>query len=143
MKVHELVYSIDTISEVIEDLQQLLPDYKIFTFTGALGAGKTTLIQELLKANGIDEYIQSPTFTYMTPYTNASGYTFYHFDLYRLKSMQEFLNAGFQEYLYEPKSWALIEWPDIIRPLLKHSVCAINIDYFGDNQRKLRYELLA
>jgi len=142
MKVHELIYSIDTIDDVVEDLKQLLPDYKIFTFTGTLGAGKTTLIQALLKANGIDEYIQSPTFTYMTSYTNAAGYTFYHFDLYRLKSTQEFLYAGFQEYLYEPKSWAFIEWPEIIKPLIKHKVCAIAIDYFGDNRRKLRYELV-
>lgn len=142
MKIHELIYTLDTLGQAIEDLQEILPECKVLTFTGDLGAGKTTLIQALLKANGIDEYIQSPTFTYMSSYTNSLGYAFYHFDLYRIKTLEDFLHAGFQEYLYQPKSWALIEWPEVIRPLLKHDVCNIFIDYYGDNQRKLRYELI-
>lgn len=142
MKMHEMVYTLDTINEAVKALQQILPFCKVLTFTGDLGAGKTTLVQALLQANGIHDYIQSPTFTYMSSYTNSTGHTFYHFDLYRIKNIHEFLDAGFQEYLYEPNSWAFIEWPEVIKPLLKNNVCAITIDYYGDNRRKLRYELI-
>ena len=57
---------------------------RIFTFTGPLGAGKTTLVQALLKASDVRDVITSPTFTYVNIYTNEVGQKFYHFDLYRL-----------------------------------------------------------
>ena len=141
MKTHELIYTLDTIDSVAQELFFLLPDCSVMTFSGPLGAGKTTLVQALLKQCGIFENIQSPTFTYLTSYANAKTQTFYHFDLYRLKNMQDFLTAGFEEYLYIPNSWALIEWPEIIMPLLKKKVCHIVIDYYGEDRRKLRYEL--
>ncbi|MGC2310409.1 MAG: tRNA (adenosine(37)-N6)-threonylcarbamoyltransferase complex ATPase subunit type 1 TsaE [Candidatus Babeliaceae bacterium] len=141
-KTHELIYELDTLDAVAEELFFLLPDCAVMTFSGTLGAGKTTLIRALLKQVGIEEeYIQSPTFTYLVPYTNASGQTFYHFDLYRLKNTSDFTDAGFHEYLYELKSWCLIEWPDIVFPLLKDCVCFIDIDYYGENRRRLRYEI--
>lgn len=142
MKQHELIYTLDTIDAVAEDLAEILSDVSVVTFTGSLGAGKTTLIQALLSRYAIHEDIQSPTFTYMNTYSSALGYTFYHFDLYRMRSMSEFMEAGFNEYLYVPQSWALIEWPEIIMPLLKKRVCHIAIDYHGENRRRLRYEVL-
>lgn len=142
MKQHELVYSLDVINEVTEDLLEVLSDVRVVTFTGTLGAGKTTLIQALLKPCGIHEDIQSPTFTYLNSYVNAQGQTFYHFDLYRMRSMAEFIEAGFDEYLNNPNCWALIEWPEIIMPLLKRQVCHIAIDYHGFDRRRLRYYII-
>lgn len=139
MKNHQLIYTLDTIDSVVEDLKMLMPECQVFTFSGSLGAGKTTLIQAFLHSCGIDEEIQSPTFTYFHEYGNALGQTFYHFDLYRLKNMQEFIDAGFNEYLYIPNSWSLIEWPEIIDPLLAKRVCKIAIDYHGEDRRLLRY----
>ncbi len=141
MKVHELIYTLDTIDDVAEDLHELLPDVSVLTFSGSLGAGKTTLIQALLKRCGIFDVIQSPTFTYLSPYTNSSGQTFYHFDLYRIKSLQHFREAGFEEYLYELNSWSLIEWPAVIKPLLTCKVADFVIDYYGQDRRKLTYSI--
>lgn len=142
MKEHTLIYTLDTIDTIIDDMQNIMADYRTLTFTGSLGAGKTTLIQHILKAYGIHEPIQSPTFTYLNTYGSATGYTFYHFDLYRLKSQQEFLEQHFDEYLNLPSSWCFIEWPEIIMPLLKKNVCHIAIDYHGLDRRRLRYILL-
>lgn len=142
MKTHELIYALDTIDSVAEEIYFLLPECAVFTFSGTLGAGKTTLIQALLRKCAIQEIITSPTFTYLSPYTNAEGQTFYHFDLYRMKNLHDFVSAGFNEYLYELNSWSLIEWPEIIMPLLKERVCTIDIDYYGQDRRRLRYAVI-
>lgn len=142
MKIHELMYTLDTIDGVADDLSQLLLEVSVLTFSGTLGAGKTTLIQALLRKCGIFDVVQSPTFTYLSTYTNASGQAFYHFDLYRIKSLEHFRQAGFEEYLYQPQSWSLIEWPEIIKPLLKRRVANFALEYYGEDRRKLRYSIL-
>lgn len=139
---HEIIYSLDTIDSVAEDIQELLPLVSVLTFSGTLGAGKTTLIQALFRKCGIFDVVQSPTFTYLTAYANALDQTFYHFDLYRIASIKHFLEAGFEEYLYQPQSWALIEWPEVIMPLLKKRVCTFYLEYYGEDRRRLTYTLL-
>ncbi len=142
MKTREFIYTLDTINEVAEELAQILGECAVVTFSGTLGAGKTTLIQALLKQYAIHDVVQSPTFTYLTTHISPTGETFYHFDLYRLKNLQEFLNAGFEEYLYQPESWALIEWPEIILPILKKRVCFLSLEYHGNDRRRLRITIL-
>jgi tRNA threonylcarbamoyladenosine biosynthesis protein TsaE len=142
MECKKIIYSLETIGNVVQVLYNLMPECSVFTFTGTLGAGKTTLVQHLLRHCGIKEVITSPTFTYVNIYTNEQGKTFYHFDLYRMHSLQDFLDAGFEEYLYQPNSWAFIEWPEIIMPLLTHRVCHVHITYY-DRQRMLTYEKIA
>jgi tRNA threonylcarbamoyladenosine biosynthesis protein TsaE len=139
MKVHQITYSLDTLDSVADDIYEIMPLVSILTFSGPLGAGKTTLVQALLKRCGVEDDIQSPTFTYVSSYSNAQDQTFYHFDLYRLNSLQDFHQAGFDEYLYQPKSWALIEWPEIIKPVLKRKVCDFVLEYAGEDKRTLRY----
>ena len=137
----QMRYSLDNIHQVVEALYALLPRCAVFTFTGPLGAGKTTLVKGLLKRCGVHNIVTSPTFTYFITYHNDINQTFYHFDLYRLKSMGEFRDAGFDEYLYQSSSWAFVEWPQIIMPLLTHQVCHVEIDYYSEFERTLRYEI--
>ena len=135
----EKVYTIDDIEVIAKQLAGKLDKCKLFAFSGSLGAGKTTLISAILKQLKIDEPILSPTFNYVNIYKNLDGNKFYHFDLYRLSSSEDFLNAGFEEYLYEPGSWSFIEWPEIIKDILpKKEVCYINIDYHGFDKRCLK-----
>lgn len=122
-------YKIDEIPNVVQQLTELLNHCQIITFTGPLGAGKTTLSQSLLRAQGVTDPITSPTFTYVNAYKNQRGETFYHFDLYRIDSVENFLEQGFEEYLYQPRSWALIEWPEVIESLLTHDVCRVKLEY--------------
>jgi tRNA threonylcarbamoyladenosine biosynthesis protein TsaE len=78
----------------------------------------------------------------MNIYKNESGKTFFHFDLYRITSVDDFLFAGFDEYLIAPNSMCLIEWPEVIEPLLKlqhKKVCKISIDYVDNDKRILKY----
>ncbi len=106
------------------------------TFTGSLGAGKTTLIQELLRQCGIQERVTSPTFAYFNQYRSQEK-TFFHFDLYRINSLNDFCAAGFDEYLSMPQSYTLIEWPEHIMPLLKEKVCHVYLDYHKDSKKRI------
>ena len=138
---HELVYTLETVDEVARELQEILSKVAVMTFSGSLGAGKTTLIQALLRRCDIDVDIQSPTFTYLNTYVNTQGYSFYHFDLYRIRSLKHFLEAGFDEYLYQPRSWTFIEWPEIVMSLVQKKACHCVIEYCGENRRRLRYAI--
>jgi tRNA threonylcarbamoyladenosine biosynthesis protein TsaE len=125
-------YVMDNIPALVQFLHDYLAPYRVVTLTGPLGAGKTTLVSHLLRSYGITQEITSPTFTYVNVYNNEAGKTFYHFDLYRIGSLDEFLQAGFDEYLYQPQSLAIIEWPEVIMPLLTHDVCHVKLDYDAD-----------
>lgn len=139
----QIQYTLDKITDATDSLYELLDTCSVFTFTGDLGAGKTTLVRALLRRCGVVDLISSPTFTYVSVYTNAVGQKFYHFDLYRIKSIHEFFELGLQEFLYKPNSYAFIEWPEIILPLINKRACYITIEYADLNKRILTYKLSA
>ena len=131
---NKIYYNLDQIDKVVQFLHECAEDYSIFALRGSLGAGKTTLIKALLASFDVKDPITSPTFTYVNRYANSSGKLFYHFDLYRLRGLDEFLDLGFDEYLSECKAVSFIEWPEVIEPILQKEVCFLDIDYC-DNQR--------
>ena len=142
MKKYTVSYSLEALDTAAQELYYFMPRYSVFTFSGPLGAGKTTLVQALLKKCGIYDIVPSPTFTYFTQYTNQQDQTFYHFDLYRLKNREEFSALGFEEYLFLPSSWVFIEWPEIIFPLLIKNCCHCSINYISTDTRELLYTLV-
>ena len=142
MNMEEKVFTYHEVPEVVATLYGMMKQCKVFAFEGPLGAGKTTIVRSLLEKCGIHEPITSPTFTYVNVYKNEKGQTFYHFDLYRLNSLDEFIEAGFDELLYQEDSWAFIEWPEIIMPLLTKQMCKVNIDYHHDDKRSINYTVL-
>jgi len=136
-----------------EQVIPLLKKYSIVTFTGPLGAGKTTLIRSVLRQCGVSEGVTSPTFGYVNSYTVVGGHadtgfvdndpvrngvTYNHFDLYRIASVNEFMMLGFDEYFAKKDSVSFIEWPEVISSLLasdelKSKICDIKIDYIPDD----------
>lgn len=133
---NKIVYSYDQRNVVVQNIQKLMEHYHVFAFIGPLGAGKTTIIRDVLRMSGVIEPITSPTFTYFNEYKNSNGQRFYHFDLYRIGSVEEFQEQGFDEYLYQPNSWIFIEWPEVIKPLLQHHVCWCVFDYHEDIDKR-------
>lgn len=133
------IYGLNQINDIAEQLFLKMSSCKIFTFAGPLGAGKTTLIRLMLTKAGIKEHITSPTFNYVNIY-QCQGIRYYHFDVYRIKSLDSFCESGFDEYLYSKNSICLIEWPEIIMPLLDHSVCRCTIDYQEAEMRTINIE---
>lgn len=132
----EFIYSLHDLSRIAEQLADQLQSCAVVTLTGPLGAGKTTLVQQLLRAWGVHDEIVSPTFNYVNIYKNQAGKTFFHFDLYRIKSVNDFLESGFDEYLYAPDSIALIEWPQVIEPLLHTNIGELILDYADNGMQR-------
>lgn len=132
----KIIYSLDQIDSIVQQIKTIMQNCSIITLSGSLGTGKTTLVRALLRACGITSHITSPTFTYVNCYRNEKGEHFYHFDLYRIANQQEFQQYGFEEYLYQPNSWSIIEWPEVIAPLLKHNVCTIILSDIDMHQRQ-------
>ncbi len=132
-------YTIDQVDEIAQWLVNSIKGCSVVTFSGLLGAGKTTLIKAIIHALGIEEVIVSPTFSYVNIYKTPEGKTIYHFDLYRIKTINDFLALGFDQYLFQPNSLALIEWPEVIESLLKKETCRVLVEYKGKDERILHY----
>lgn len=113
----------------------LLPG-DIVSLGGELGAGKTTLVQGIAAALGVQTRVTSPTFTIVHEYEGR--YPIMHLDLYRLNSIQEVLDLGFDELL-DPGAILLLEWGEAIRPLLPKRFLEVIIqrgnDYEAENER--------
>lgn len=137
MIINSYIYNLDKLEKIAKEIKSNFCKYKIFIFSGDLGAGKTTLIKALLKSSGINEVVQSPTFSYVNIYNNKKGQKFYHFDLYRISRLEDFYFMGFDQYIYQDNSWSFIEWPEIIMPILTHDVCHVTIEYMGLDSRKI------
>lgn len=135
-------YGLDQVGDIAKQCADLIKDVSIVTLTGSLGAGKTTLVAAILKSWGVQGPVVSPTFTYVNSYVLPKDHCrIYHFDLYRLHALGDFEQAGFNEYLYAPETMCLIEWPEIVMPLLEHSVAHIAIEFVGMDKRRLICEL--
>lgn len=106
----------------------------IIALFGTLGAGKTTLIQGIAEGLNSKNQVNSPTFTYLNIY--EADLPIYHFDLYRIKSLNHFLEMGFDEYFYRD-GCSLIEWAENIEPLLPKKAIRIVISYKSKKAREI------
>lgn len=120
-------YAEHEIEAVAAELGQQLQSNAILALTGPLGAGKTSLVRELLVQRGVSGAITSPTFAYVNTYADRDGKTIHHFDLYRLSSADDFCEAGFEEYLDDENAFIIIEWPAVIGDLLRRGARAVRV----------------
>ena len=96
-------------------------DYKIWIFDGEMGAGKTTLIKSICKNLGVIDEVSSPTFSIVNEYKTVDGTTVYHFDFYRVKSIEEVYDMGVEDY-FSSGNICLIEWPEKIKEILENEI---------------------
>lgn len=113
----------------------------VITLSGDLGVGKTVFAQGFAEGLGIDEPINSPTFTIVQEY-DTGRLPFYHFDVYRIADVEEMYEIGFEEYVYGD-GVCLIEWANLIREILPENIISINISKAlnkGFDYRKITVE---
>ncbi|MBR3882819.1 MAG: tRNA (adenosine(37)-N6)-threonylcarbamoyltransferase complex ATPase subunit type 1 TsaE [Clostridia bacterium] len=117
----------------------------VIVLTGDLGSGKTKLTEGILTYFGLQDEISSPTFTIVNEY-NTEKLDIFHFDVYRLTEIDEFIAIGGEEYFERGAS--IIEWGEIIEELLpkdyikitfsrnldEENVRDINIECFGNTK---------
>ena len=107
----------------------------IYCLEGELGVGKTVIAKGMGKFFGIKENMTSPTFTILKTYdlSHDKIKKLYHFDLYRIKNIDELINIGFEEYINDKNSIVIIEWPKIAYELLPKNIKVLKISKSTNN----------
>ena len=126
--------SLDNIAQKIIEQSQ----YSIFTLEGSMGMGKTTLVKALCKHWQAIDTVSSPTFSLVNEYKTETSNLIYHFDCYRLETTEEALDFGAEDYI-ESGAICLIEWPEIIKPLLPQNHHRILLSPVDENTRKITF----
>jgi tRNA threonylcarbamoyladenosine biosynthesis protein TsaE len=122
-------HSLNELDDVAKDLLEQAKSVKIIAFAGDLGAGKTTIIREILKQLGVDDFSGSPTFSLVNEYFTLNNQAIYHFDFYRIKDQHEAMDIGWDEYLENENAWIFIEWPERIEDLLPEHFLLVKIKH--------------
>jgi tRNA threonylcarbamoyladenosine biosynthesis protein TsaE len=129
--------SITELPEVVRQMLDIMGSKpSTILLRGDLGAGKTTLVQAFCKVLGSGASATSPTFSLINEYPVGEGLIF-HIDLYRLKSIEEAVDIGLEEYLYSG-NWCFIEWPELIMPILEEPYWELKIKVEKDSERIFR-----
>jgi tRNA threonylcarbamoyladenosine biosynthesis protein TsaE len=134
------------ITYMLKDLPQIADQIvlkatsKTILFYGEIGVGKTTLIKEIAKRIGVDEIINSPTYSIVNEYKLENDKLF-HFDCYRLESEEEALDLGIEDYLFS-SHWNLIEWPEKIENLLPEKKMIIELLRNKNGSRTLKERIV-
>jgi len=128
------VHSLDAYAPLITAIMEE-DSARVIVLTGDLGAGKTSFTKEFIKSLGSTDTASSPTFSLVNAYALGDE-TIYHFDLYRIETMEELLDLGFEEYLDNGK-YILIEWPELAIPLLQQDYLSLEFHILNTSSRKI------
>jgi tRNA threonylcarbamoyladenosine biosynthesis protein TsaE len=123
------------LDEAARKLLNYAAEEKVFIFEGDMGAGKTTFIKSVANALGVKDLVSSPTFSIVNEY-DAFGQPVYHFDFYRIKTLQEAYDIGYEEYFYSG-NFCFIEWPQKVAELLPYSYIKTEIAIVSESEREL------
>ena len=99
---------------------------QVICLNGDLGVGKTIFTQGFAEGLGIDEPVNSPTFTIIQEYTEGR-LPFYHFDVYRIGDIEEMEEIGYDDYFFG-EGVCLIEWAELIEELIPEGAISITIE---------------
>ncbi|OFX75859.1 MAG: tRNA (adenosine(37)-N6)-threonylcarbamoyltransferase complex ATPase subunit type 1 TsaE [Bacteroidetes bacterium GWE2_29_8] len=120
------INDINQLDEVAKILLNKHKENRLFAFYGSMGAGKTTFIKSICKQLGVNDYVNSPTFSLVNEYKDKNNKSIFHFDFYRIKSIEEVINMGFFEYI-DSNSYCFIEWPEKIEELIDADFIKVEI----------------
>jgi tRNA threonylcarbamoyladenosine biosynthesis protein TsaE len=138
MQPRKIIATLEQLEDVAKKILNAYPHQRIFSFSGEMGAGKTTLIKALCKYLGIQNIPTSPTFSIVNEYYTAENEPIYHFDFYRMERPEEAIDIGLFEYL-ESGHYCFMEWSENIETVLDMERVTIEIERIDDLTRKFTY----
>ena len=126
----KIKYQLNQLKEISLKVTQNF-NHKIVLISGEMGAGKTTLIKQILIGLNVIDNISSPTFSIINEYKTKSKDLIYHMDLYRINKIEELEEIGFFEYL-QSGNLCFIEWGEIIEDMIGEDYNKFNLFEKGD-----------
>lgn len=130
---------VSALPKAAADFVGAMGDHRVFAFYGKMGVGKTALIKEICAALHIEDVVNSPTFSIVNEYYRTdTGEAVFHFDFYRIKTLAEVYDMGYEEYFYGG-GICLIEWPELIEPLLPEDAVRVSIVENADGSRTVEF----
>lgn len=133
-----LEYNLQEIESVAQQVISSIK-HKVVLFNGEMGAGKTTLIKEIVKQMGVTQPTGSPTYVLVNEYLTENQQIIYHFDAYRLKNIHEAYDMGFDEYL-DSGNYCFIEWPERVAEILPNECTTITIKKISEEVRTVQVD---
>ena len=134
--------------KIIDKVHSLKSDTAtVVALHGDLGAGKTTLTQEIAKQLKISESVISPTFVIIKKYNlpaqagvvDKNFKYLIHIDAYRLNSSEELLKLGWQEIFEDKSNLIIIEWPENVSDCIPKDVCTIKLSHTDESTRSIEF----
>lgn len=132
----EIIFELDDIETAANTFLEWVKEYHVYTFTGDLGAGKTTFISALCKALGVYEAVTSPTYSIIQEYTAENGKIIYHIDLYRIKNKEEAVGAGIEDCIHSNEI-CMVEWPERAPSIFSDETVNAKFEILSEKKRKL------
>lgn len=130
-------FTLETIKQEAKKFaEKYLQEGRVVAFYAKMGVGKTTFIKELCDVLQVVDTINSPTFAIVNEYNTADSKAVYHFDFYRIKDIHEAVDFGAEEYFYSGSN-CLIEWPELIEPLLPEDCLKVEIKLLDNDEREI------
>ena len=132
------VDSVDKLPEAADRFLETMGDATVYAFYGDMGAGKTTFINALSRRLGVeDDVTNSPSFAIINEYrSDTTAELIYHFDLYRLESIDEALEIGVEDY-FDSGALCFLEWPERIADILPDDTVRVDIRVNDDQSRDI------
>ncbi len=139
------VYQIKSLEELPKIarlfVQEVLPQVRVCAFDAPMGTGKTTFIKAVCEALGVEDVINSPTFSIVNEYENQEGKLIYHFDCYRLNNVEDAYNLGAEDYL-DSGAYCFIEWPEVLLDLMPKEYALVKLRLNDDTSRTMEIEIV-
>ncbi|MFA7116332.1 MAG: tRNA (adenosine(37)-N6)-threonylcarbamoyltransferase complex ATPase subunit type 1 TsaE [Bacteroidales bacterium] len=132
----DIIFELKDIHKAAKEFNKNIKSEDIIAFYGSMGAGKTTFIKAVCDELGVEDIVNSPTFTIVNEYRTKKDMPIFHFDFYRIKDLKEVEDLGFEDYLYGG-GISLMEWPEKIEELLPPETLKFKIEELPDLRRKI------
>jgi tRNA threonylcarbamoyladenosine biosynthesis protein TsaE len=127
--------SLGDLHKVADLVLSSLEGRNVVAFFAPMGAGKTTLISAIMEQTGSEDIVTSPTFALVNQYYTAEREPVYHFDFYRINSINEAFDMGYEEYFYSG-DLCLVEWPEKVEQLLPEDTMVVKIEILDEKSRR-------
>jgi tRNA threonylcarbamoyladenosine biosynthesis protein TsaE len=122
--------------EVAKQFGKQLCSGDIVLYTGDVGAGKTVFTQGVCSALDVDDYVNSPSYILLNTYQSPK-FEIYHYDLYRISTIDELTEIGYYEFVGKEGGITLIEWSELLGEERPRHYYEVSISVLGVTKREI------